>query len=114
MSLSPSSTAAKRVGGGAVATAVALCGNRRPAATSGCCCHKKERRRCDSPAQDFGSLPIRKNSSFGRIDVMFANRFDIAKNAATAPMSQMSSSEKPCSRSAAKSASPSSPRAARP
>ena len=36
---------------------------------------------------------------------MFAIRFDSAKNAAIAPMSQMSSSEKPCARSAAKSSS---------
>ena len=36
---------------------------------------------------------------------MFAMRFDSAKNAAIAPMSQMSSSLKPCGRSASKSAS---------
>ena len=35
-------------------------------------------------------------------------RFDSAKNAAIAPMSQTSSSEKPCARSAAKSSSTSS------
>ena len=35
----------------------------------------------------------------------FAIRFDSAKNAAIAAMSQMSSSVKPCARSAAKSAS---------
>ena len=37
--------------------------------------------------------------------IMFAIRFDSAKKAAIAPMSQMSSSEKPCGRSAAKSSS---------
>jgi len=41
----------------------------------------------------------------GRIEIMFAIRFDSAKNAAIAPMSQMSSSAKPRSRNAAKSAS---------
>jgi hypothetical protein len=41
----------------------------------------------------------------GRIEIMFAIRFDSAKNAAIAPMSQMSSSVKPCSRNVEKSAS---------
>ena len=44
--------------------------------------------------------PITKNSSLGRMLMRFAIRFDIAKNAAIAPMSQMSSSEKPCARTA--------------
>ena len=55
--------------------------------------------------QARGTRPIRKNSSFGRIAIMLAIRFDSAKKAAIAPMSQMSSSEKPCARNAAKSSS---------
>ena len=35
---------------------------------------------------------------FGRIEIKFAMRFESAKNAAMAPMSQMSSSEKPWAR----------------
>ena len=41
----------------------------------------------------------------GRIEIRLAIRFDSAKNAAIAPMSQMSSSENPCARNAVKSAS---------
>ena len=43
--------------------------------------------------------------SFGRMLAKFARRFESAKNDAIAAMSQMSSSENPCSRSRAKSSS---------
>jgi len=49
--------------------------------------------------------PSRKNSSLGRMLMRLAIRFDSAKKAAIAPMSQMSSSPKPCARSASKSSS---------
>ena len=38
----------------------------------------------------FGTRPSKWNSSFGRIEIMFAIRFDSAKNAAMAPMSHAS------------------------
>ncbi len=44
-------------------------------------------------------------SSFGRMSIAAATRFDMLKNAAVEAMSQMSRSEKPASRSAARSAS---------
>lgn len=48
----------------------------------------------------LGTRPIRKNSSFGRIEITFAIRFDSPKKAVIAAISQMSSSLKPCARSA--------------
>src|ERR1044072_6408312 len=54
-----------------------------------------DRAYCAAP---FGTRPIRWNSSFGRIEMTLAIRFDKPKNAVIAAMSQMSSSEKPCSR----------------
>ena len=53
-----------------------------------------------------GRSDSRQGSMFGCIAVMLASRLLMAKNAAIAPMSQMSCSLKPCVRSTSKSRSP--------
>lgn len=52
--------------------------------------------------QPRGSRPMRKNSSLGTRRITCAIRLDMAKNAVMAAMSQIASSSKPCSRSAAR------------